>query len=55
MNSMCVLERKEGSEINDDCKSGACSLWGPSLRFMGNQEANSGNTLQGFHLVVDSL
>lgn len=29
MNSMCVLERKEGSEINDDCKSGACSLWGP--------------------------
>lgn len=26
MNSTCVLERKEGSEINYDCKSGACSL-----------------------------
>lgn len=31
MNSMCVLERKESSEINYDCKSGTCSLWVSSI------------------------
>lgn len=31
MNSMCVLERKEGSETNYDCKSGPCCLWVSSI------------------------